>query len=219
MGNKRTLREEHRKAIAQSATQLESYIPAIADAMRAKGLLSCAELWESIKPHVAENPDFFQDVSYLSVNQAVRHERTQAYRDTDYSRTSYAIAAALDKSVEELFGELPYFKPTIKNKAEAKIAFHELEDIYQRKEALANHIENAELRCIFDEKLKTLDKRQSTAIERFFGLNEEAVSQQQIANERGFTRTYIGNIIKEGLKQLERHNAEDLRPYLHTPKF
>lgn len=85
----------------------EGLQPAIAREMKRAGFSSLRQLWRKAEPLMLENPDFFQGVNYRSVNKLARGYSINANEQgDDYKRSAYAIAAVLNKSVEEIFGPL-----------------------------------------------------------------------------------------------------------------
>ena len=212
---------DHYKKVARSMTELETYLPAIAKVMRAKGILSTAELWERVEQMVEESPHFFKYVSYTSINQAVRHQRIQGYTTgRDFTNSAYAVAAALDKSVEELFGPMPELLPSITNMEDAANAFEIWGDVYANaRDGLSAHRDNDDLKTLVQEQLKVLNNQQKEVIESAFGLTREPMTQGEIAEQTGVSRQRVTKVVQSGLEKIRQSIDTDLRGYLHGPKF
>lgn len=204
---------------ARSSTQLNAYHPALAQEMRQQGLQSYGELWNKIKPYIDAHPHFFAGVSYQSVNNCVHGKEIMLASTNDYSSSAYAIAAGLDKSVEELFGELVLLEPNIRNTAKSFKGLEVLGDGYEdRTYGPIVEVSRRELSAFFKKTFDGLEQNRRDCLAKRYGLEGPEQTFESIAQEwRGeaVTKERAMQIAAKALKKLRRPEiARTLRPFL-----
>ncbi len=189
---------------AQERSSFKHYVPAVAERMHALGLKSFKDIWDRVEPHVRANPEFFKGINYIMVHKAVSGAMVRNPEGNDYSKSLYAVAAGLDKSVEELFGPL-LKEPVLPDaKADDYTALREMGDIYNSsKFGPASTVAEKQLVDAMQRALAHLKPQHAQCLTLRFGLaGDPCMGLREIADLWGTSHQYVAKVQDSAIRRL-----------------